>query len=139
MNQIDAILKHFKEWHPYTGIDYLWCSCDGEMDNEDYPDVKFEYNPDTAFFMALERLLKSGDACLFYSGCTEHPKRGERLTESPDEQLVLLKEIWIGKEKMDKLDEEHGYLGWYFLAICPYSLTQRMYDEDGSFLRWYVN
>lgn len=69
----------------------------------------------------------------------EHPKRGKRLTESPDEQLALLKEIWIGKEKMDKLDEEHVYLGSYFLSICPYSLTQKMYDEDGSVLRWYVN
>jgi len=105
MNQIDIILKHFKEWHPYAGIEYLWYSCDGEMDDENYPDVKFEFDPDTAFFMALERL----------------------------------KEIWIGKEKMDKLDEEHGYLGWYFLSICPYSLTQKMFDEDGNFLRWYVN
>ncbi|USA46435.1 hypothetical protein NDN11_17405 [Acinetobacter sp. C26M] len=139
MNQIDAILKHFKEWHPFMGIEYLWHSCDGEMDSEDYPDVKFEYDPDTAFFMALERLLKSGEACLFYVSCTEHPKKSELLTESPDSQITLLKNAWIGKEEMDKLDKEHDYLGWYFLVHCPYSLIQKQYDEHGNFLRWYVN
>ena len=140
MNQIDAILKHFKQWHSFMDLIYLWDTCSYEVDSEDYPDVIFEYDPETAFFIALERLLKSGNECLTYNLNSEDPSRdGERLTCSPDEQLALLKEVWISKEEMDKLDKEKGYLGWYFLVICPYSLTHKKYDENGNFLEWFLN
>ena len=141
MNQIDAILKQFKTWYSFMDLRHLWYCCDGEIeDNEDYPDVIFEYDPETAFFMALERLLKSGNECLTYNLNSEDSLRdGERLTCSPDEQLALLKEVWIGKEKMDQLDEENGYLGWYFLNIIPYSVIHKKYNENGNFLKWFLN
>jgi hypothetical protein len=140
MNQIDTILKYFEKNYYYMDLVYLWDCCDSEVDKEDYPDVTFEYDPDTAFFMVLERLLKSGDHCLIYNLNSEDPSRdGERLTCSPDEQLALLKEVWIGKEKMDQLDEENGYLGWYFLNIIPYSVIHKKYNENGNFLKWFLN
>ncbi|MEB3768403.1 hypothetical protein [Acinetobacter sp. MD2] len=138
MNQIDAALKHFKEWHPNMGLKYLWFTCDGEMDEENYPDIKFEYDPDTAFFKALKILLDSEDKCLFYNLNSEDPSRdGEHLTCSPEEQFALLKKVWVGKEEMDKMDEENGYLGWYFLILCPYSLAHKIYDENGNFIKWW--
>lgn len=138
MNQIDAVLKHFKEWHPKMGLQYLWYSCDGEMDSEDYPEVNFVYSPESAFFKALEILLESGDQCLFYNLNSEDPsKDGELLTVSPLEQLEMLRKVWIGKEAMDKMDEENEYLGWYFLVHIPYSIAHKIYDEHGNFLEWW--
>lgn len=37
---------------------------------------------------------------------------------------------------MDKMDEENGYLGWYFLMFFPYSLAHKIYDEHENFLKW---
>lgn len=137
MNQINAILKHFKEWHPNMGLQYLWDTCDGEMDSENYPEVIFEYDPDTAFFNALEILLKKGDCCLAYGDVTEDRALiGTVVKELPEKQLEMLKSVWVGKEEMDRMDRENDYLGWYFLVHCPYLLACRKYDSQGNFIEW---
>ncbi len=137
MNQIDIILKHFKEWHKNMGLRFLWFASDGEAE-ELYPNIKPEYDSDTAFFKALEVMLNSGDQCLYYNLNSEEPsKNGEHLTATPQEQLNMLKQVWIGKIKMDEMDEENGYLGWYFLMYCPYSLAHKTYDEQGQFIKWW--
>lgn len=136
MNQTSAILKIFQEWHQNMGLSYLWDATDYEL-TKFYPELELEYDPDTAFFKALEILLKSGDKCLFYNLNSEDPSRdGEHLTCSPEEQLTLLKKVWVGKEEMDRMDEENGYSGWYFLIFCPYSLAHKIYDENGKFIKW---
>lgn len=137
MNQIYAILKIFQEWHEHMGLEYLWYSSNDEL-IEFYPDIELEYDPDTAFFKALEVLLKSGDKCLFYNLNNGDPSRdGEHLTVTPEEQVALLKEVWVGKAEMDKMDEANGYLGWYFLIHCPYSLAHKVYDENNNFIKWW--
>ena len=137
MNQIEAILTVFDEWHENMGLQYLWYSCDDEFQRT-YPNISIEYDPDTAFFKALEEMLNSGDQCLFYNLNSEDPSRdGEQLTTTPQKQLQMLKEVWIGKEAMDRMDKEEGYLGWYFLMYCPYSLAHKIYNEKGQFIKWW--
>lgn len=137
MNQIHATLKVFQEWHENMGLRDLWFSCDAEV-QAFYPDLEMEYESDTAFFKALEVLLESGDQCLFYNlNHEDQSKDGQHLSGTPSEQLSLLKKVWVGKVEMDKMDDENGFLGWYFLLFCPYSLAHKIYDENDVFLRWW--
>ena len=137
MNQIEAILNHFEEYSRYMGLNYLWDISDTILKRE-YPDIEIQYDPDTAFFKSLEVMLNSGNQCLFHNLNGEDPSRdGELLTCSPTEQIKLLKKVWIGKEAMDKMDEENGYLGWWFLNYVPYSLAHKVFDESGQFVKWW--
>lgn len=137
MNQINTILKIFQESHGNSGLRDLWFCCDGEV-QAIYPDLKIDFDPDAAFFIVLEILLKSGNQCLFYNlNYKDSSRDGEHLDASPEEQIELLKKVWVGKELMDKMDDENGYLGWFFLIHCPYSLAHKIYDENGVLLKWW--
>ncbi|MCU4337341.1 hypothetical protein [Acinetobacter dispersus] len=137
MNQIDAIIYNLKKYNLTMGLDDLWFACNSDAVMEDYPDISIEYDPGTAFFKALFVLLESGDWCLFYTLNSHEPSLdGEHLRGSPQEQITLLKQAWVGKAEMDKMDEENGYLGWYFLIHCPYSLAHKIYDKNGCFFKW---
>lgn len=137
MNQIDAIIYNLKKYNLTMGLADLWFACNSDAVKEDHPNISIEYDPEAAFFKALLVLLESGDWCLFYTLNSQEPSLdGEHLTGSPQEQITLLKQAWVGKAEMDKMDEENGYLGWYFLIHCPYSLAHKIYDESGYFLKW---
>ncbi|MCH7312795.1 hypothetical protein [Acinetobacter sp. ANC 3882] len=139
MNQIEVIIHLFQKNSLIKGVGCLWWyACNNALIQDKHPNTKIEYDSNSAFFKALEILLNCGDYCLFYTLNSEDPLRdGEHLSELPQEQLELLQRVWIDKEAMDKMDEENGYLGWYFLIYCPYSLAHKIYDENGNFIRWH--
>ncbi|WP_228143420.1 hypothetical protein [Acinetobacter radioresistens] len=62
------------------GLEYLWYASDDEL-TKFYPELMLGYDADTAFFKALEILLKSGDKYLFYNLNSKEPsKDGEHLS-----------------------------------------------------------
>ncbi|PTV44756.1 DUF596 domain-containing protein [Acinetobacter pittii] len=137
MNQLELILKTFQEYEFKEGLDDLFY-LSGNLLKEIYPTIMLEYNQDTAFFMALKTLLESGDISLFYNLNFEDLSRdGELLTGSAEEQIKQLKQVWIGSDAINKMDEENNYIGWYFLIQCPYALAHKIYDKDGNFERWF--
>lgn len=113
-------------------LSYLWdvaLGCYGWMDQLETP-LNADYNPERYFFEALEHLLDN-KLCKLRSNSQSLPNaQMDKLT--PKEQLSLVKEIWIGKDEMDKLDRENDYMGWWFLVHCPYYLAHKMTDEKGE-------
>lgn len=94
------------------------------------------YNTEQYFFEALKYLLDN-KLCKLRSNSESLPNT-QMETLTPEEQLNLVKEIWVGKKEMDRLDQENHYIGWWFLTSCPYYLAHKRIDEKGNIF-WLIN
>lgn len=118
-------------------LSYLWDVALGYYNWIDELDkLPNDYNSEEYFFKSLKYLLDN-KLCKLRSDseCLSNAEI-EKLT--PDKQLSLVKEIWVGKEEMDRLDQENQYAGWWFLTSCPYYLAHKKIDENGNVF-WLVN
>lgn len=134
MNQVDTIVNVFLTRCTGLGLDYLW-NISNHGWRYDYKDIPTLYNEETAFFLALEYLLTHQKCRLRSNGEIYNNEDIEQM--SPQCQLNLVKEIWIGKNKMDRMDEENECLNWWFLVYCPYYLSHRIINKNGKYT-WFV-
>lgn len=119
-------------------LSYLWdvaLGCYDWMETLEEP-LNNNYNSEQYFFEALKYLLDN-QLCKLRSNSESLPNT-QMETLTPEEQLNLVKEIWVGKKEMDKLDQENQYVGWWFLTSCPYYLAHKRIDEKGNVF-WLVN
>ncbi|MDO4894458.1 hypothetical protein [Moraxella sp.] len=89
------------------------------------------------FFLALEFLFAQ-NYCRLITNDGNKEIDDEIAKMDAKQACQLLKDIWIGEEAMNKLDEENQYVGWWFRILCPYNIVHRYVDEDGE-ERWVLN
>lgn len=138
MKQIELIIHTFLNHHFASELYFLWDVVCGVSENRIQPPCEeIIYDNETAFFLALEFLLAQ-NYCRLITNDGGKEIDDEIAKMDAKQACQLLKDVWMGEEAMNKLDEENEYLGWWFVVLCPYNIVHRYTDESGE-EQWVLN
>lgn len=138
MKQIELIIHTFLNRHFASELYFLWDVVCGVNKNRIQPPCEeIIYDNETAFFLALE-LLFAQNYCRLITNDGNKEIDDEIAKMDAKQACQLLKDVWIGEEAMNKLDEENQYVGWWFRILCPYNIVHRYTDESGE-EQWVLN
>ncbi len=137
MKQIALITHTFINEHFASELFFLWDVVCVVGEGRIQPCEEIIYDNETAFFLALEYLLVHNYCRLITNDGNKEINKALAKMDAK-QACQLLKDVWIGEEAINKLDEENQYVDWWFVVLCPYNIVHRCTDESGE-EQWVLN